>query len=407
MTNALPNTAGLQERAEKWLMPNYGLRDTALVRGKGARAWDADGREFLDFVSGIAVNNLGHCHPAVVQAIQRQAETLIHTSNGFLLQPQIDLAQLLCSQLAMGKAFFGNSGTEVTEGAIKLARLWGREGFTDTKYKLMVFTGSFHGRTYGAMSGTYSPKIRKGFEPFVPGFVFAEFNNLDDVDDKWDENICGVMVETVQGEGGVRPATAEFLQGLRQRCTQRQAALICDEVQCGMGRSGHRMAYQIANVEPDIVPLAKALGGGFPIGALLARGVFADIFTKGRHGTTFGGSPLACAAALAATRVIFDDQFLREVGVKGCALWGKLQEVASEFPNLCDHVRGVGLMQGLVMKVNAMDIPAIGRRHGLLINATAETVLRILPPLIVTDAELDEAQQKLTATLAEFQRNAA
>jgi len=404
LSTTLSRNQALSAKADKFLIPAYGSRDIAIVRGEGARAWDADGNEYLDFVSGIAVNNLGHCHPAVVDAIRQQAGLVIHTANGVLVEDQIELAELLCTDLGMDKAFFGNSGAEVTEGAIKLARLWSREKFSPDKYVIMVFKGSFHGRTYGAMSATWSPKVRAGYEPFVPGFVFAEFNDLADVDAKWNDCVGAVMLETVQGEGGVRPATPEFLKGLRERCTARGAAFICDEVQCGMGRSGKRMAYQHASVDPDIVPIAKALGGGFPIGAILARGEFATVFTKGRHGTTFGGSPLACAAALAATRVIFDEDFLANVGRMGCKLWGHLDQIKAAYPDLCDHIRGVGLMQGLVMKVNVMDLPKMARKHGLMINATADTVIRVLPPLTVTEAELAEAADKLHATLADLKQ---
>jgi len=392
----------LKERAERVLMPNYGSRDVTIVRGKGSWAWDADGNQYLDFVSGIAVNNLGHSHPAVVEAIERQAREVIHTSNGVLIEKQIELAELLCEATGMEKAMFANSGAEVTEAAIKLARLWSVEKFRPSRYKIMVFTGSFHGRTYGAMSATYSPKVRKGYEPFVPGFVFAEFNNLDDVKAKWDDDICAVMLETVQGEGGVRPATPEFLRGLRELCTERQAVFVCDEVQCGMGRTGKPMAYQHAGVEPDLVPLAKAIAGGVPLSGLLARGEFGAVFTKGRHGTTFGGGPLACAAGVAATKVLFDPAFLTEVGRKGCKMWGLLAAIAKDFPDHCDHVRGLGLMQGLVMKKNVMDFPVIARRHGLLVNATADTVLRILPACIVTDEELEEGARRLRAAIAEF-----
>lgn len=392
----------LKERAVKCLMPNYGVRDVALVRGEGSWAWDADGRQYLDFLSGIGVNNLGHCHPAIVEAIQAQAAELIHCSNAMMIKPQIELAELLVGDLGMSKAMFANSGAEVTEAAIKLARIWGREGFHGEKYHVMVFTGAFHGRTYGAMSATYSKKVREGFDPFVPGFIFADFNNIDDVDAKWSDNICAVMLETVQGEGGIRPADHDFLRALRQRCTDRKAALILDEVQCGMGRSGKRMAYQHAGVEADLVPIAKALGGGFPIGALLARGEFADVFTKGRHGTTFGGNPLACAAGLAATRILFDEEFLADVGRKGCKFWGHLEDIAKDFPDLCDHVRGVGLMQGLVLKRNALDLPAIARKHGLIINVTAEKVTRILPPLTASNEELDEGARRLRLALEEF-----
>lgn len=400
--HATPTSQLLREKAETFLMSNYGARDTALVRGRGVRAWDAEGREYLDFLSGIGVNNLGHCHPAVVEAIQRQAETLIHCSNGMLIEPQVELAELLAGELGMGKAMFANSGAEVTEAAIKLARLWGKEGFHEDKHQIMVFAGSFHGRTFGSMSATASAKVRKGFDPLVPGFVFAGFNDIDDVDAKWNDNICAVMIETVQGEGGVRPANPEFLRQLRRRCTDRRAALVCDEVQCGMGRSGRRMACQHAGIEPDIVPLAKALGGGVPIGALLARGEFADVFTKGRHGTTFGGNPLCCAAAVAATRVIFQEDFLGEVTRKAGRLRGMLEEMARDFPGLCDHVRGLGFMLGLVLRQSAMDVPPLARRRGLIINATAENVVRLLPPLIASDEDIDEAVAKLRATLEEL-----
>jgi predicted acetylornithine/succinylornithine family transaminase len=403
MTEEKTRGAILKERAEKVLMPNYGSRDVTLVRGEGSWAWDADGKRYLDFLSGIAVNNLGHCHPAVVEAIRNQASQLIHTSNAVMIESQIELAELLCGDLGMDAAMFANSGAEVTEAAIKLARVWSIEKFNrPSRHKIIVFNGSFHGRTYGAMSATYSPKVRKGFEPFVPGFVFAEFNNLDDVKAKWDEDICAVMLETIQGEGGVRPATAEFLQGLRQLCTEREAVFVCDEVQCGMGRSGKRMAYQWAGVEPDLIPIAKALGGGFPIASLLARGEFAQVFTKGRHGTTFGGGPLACAAALAATRVLFDDAFLSDVARKGCKLWGYLEQIAKEFPETCDHVRGAGLMQGLVLRKSAMDLPVLARRHGIMLNATAENVVRILPPLTVSDEELAEGAERIRRTIADY-----
>jgi predicted acetylornithine/succinylornithine family transaminase len=403
VTAAPALAAEMKAMADRFLMPNYGSRDVTLVRGKGSWAWDANGREYLDFLSGIAVNNLGHCHPAVVEAMQQQAGELIHCANGVLIESQVRLAELLCTQLGMDKAMFANSGAEVTEGAIKLARMWSVEKFNrPSRYQIMVFKGSFHGRTYGAMSATWSPKVRKGFEPFTPGFVFAEFNDIADVKRLWSDDICAVMLETIQGEGGVRPATPEFLQALRALCTERDAVFVCDEVQCGMGRSGKRMAYEWSGVQPDLVPIAKALGGGFPISALIARGEFADVFTKGRHGTTFGGGPVACTAALAASRILFDPTFLSEVSRKGCKLWGMLEQIVRDMPALCDHVRGMGLMQGLVLKKSAMDFPVTARKHGLLSNGTAETVVRILPALTVTDEELEEGVRRLRSALEEY-----
>lgn len=401
-TTELTLAADLRVRGEKFLMPNYGTREVALVRGKGCRAWDADGNEYLDFLSGIGVNNLGHCHPAVVEAIQQQAETLIHCTNGVLIQPQVDLAELLCTELGMDKAMFSNSGAEATEGAIKLVRYWSHKKYGGKRQKIMVFNGSFHGRTYGAMSATASKKVREGFEPLATGFVFANYNDIADVDAKWDDEICAVMLETVQGEGGVTPAEKDFLVALRERCTARGAALVCDEVQCGMARTGKRMAYQWAGVQPDVVPLAKALGGGFPIGALLARGEFADVFTKGSHGTTFGGSPLACAAALAATRVLFDEKLLEEVRRKGCRLWGGLEKIRAAHPTMIQKIRGLGMMQGLVLDREATSIVPIARRHGLIVNVTALNVVRLLPPLILSDDEMDEGLAKLSAAFDEF-----
>jgi predicted acetylornithine/succinylornithine family transaminase len=402
LSQTTTTTEHLRERANMFLIPCYGERTTAIVRGRGSRAWDAEGKEYLDFLSGIGVNNLGHCHPAVVAAVKHQAETLMHTSNGVLIEAQVELAELLCTDLKMGKAFFANTGAEVTEAAIKLARLWSLQKFGEGRHRMIVFHDGFHGRTYGAMSATSSGNVLHGFEPGVEGFRFCKFNDLEDVDKHWDDSICAVMLETVQGNGGVIPATAEFLQGLRERCTARNAALICDEVQCGVGRSGKRMAYQWAGVEPDIVPIAKALGGGIPIGAMLARGEFNDIFTKGRHGTTFGGNPLACAAALAACRIIFDDDFLREVGKLGCYLWEKLAEVAKEFPDHCEKVRGVGLMQALVLRGDAVPVVKKAMEKGLIVNATAGNCIRILPPLNTTRDEIDEAADKLRAAFRDI-----
>ncbi len=399
------NTEKLKESAAQHLMLNYGIRDTVLVRGEGSRAWDSDGKEYLDFLSGIAVNNLGHCHPAIVEAIKTQSEQLIHCANTFLIPTQVELGELLCKELNMDRALFANSGAEVTEGAIKLARLWAfnKFGQKSTKNKILVFENSFHGRTYGAMSATWSEKVRHGFTPLIEEFIFAEFNSESSVEEHWSDDICGVLLETVQGEGGVTPATPEFLKFLREKCDEAGIPLICDEVQCGMGRSGKRMAYELADIQPDILPIAKALGGGFPIGAILARGEFAEVFQRGNHGTTFGGNPLACAAALASTRIIFNDDFLQNVSEMGCYLWGVLEQVGKAHPDLYDHVRGVGLMQGMVMKKECLPLAVIGRKKGLLFNVTAGKVLRILPPLIVTKEEIDQAGELLDQSITEFE----
>ncbi|MBI5153680.1 acetylornithine/succinylornithine family transaminase [Candidatus Poribacteria bacterium] len=402
MLEVLTRNEELAARAARCLMPNYGERNLAIVRGKGCRCWDADGTGYLDFLGGIAVNNLGHNHPAVVRAIKKQAGELVHCSNAYLIERQIELAELLCNQTGLDKAFFCNSGAEATEGSIKLARLWSRNTRGPGKHTILCFEGSFHGRTYGAMSATWSKKVRTGFEPLAPGFVFAKLNDLASVDAVWDDTVCAVLVETIQGEGGVTPCEGDFLRGLRERCTARNALLIADEVQCGMGRSGRVMAYEHAGIEPDIVPIAKAVGGGLPLGGILARGHIAGHFSKGTHGSTFGGNPIACAAGAAACKVLFKPAFLKGVGKKGCKLWGVLEGIQRAYPDLVQGVRGAGLMLGLVLKVPGADLVTIGRRHGMLFNCTADTVLRFLPPLIVSDAEIAEAGEKLAATFAEF-----
>lgn len=394
-----PAAASLAERAKSVLMGNYGDRDLAIVRGRGARCWDQHGNEHLDFLAGIAVNNAGHCHPAVVEAIERQARELIHCSNAFLVEPQIELAERLVAKSGLAKAFFCNTGAEATEAAIKLARL--RTRGTPGKSTVLCFENSFHGRTYGAMSATWSRKVREGFEPLAPGFEFARFNDLEHAASKFDDSICAVLVETIQGEGGIHVATPEFLAGLRALCDKHDALLITDEIQCGIARSGKAFAYQHGGVSPDLVPIAKALGGGLPIGALLAAGHCADVLVKGSHGSTFGGNPVACAAGLAACDLLFDDAFLAEVGRKGCMMWGAFEELKNEFPEWIEGVRGLGLMQGLVLRASGMDFPAIGRRHGLLFNCTADRVLRFLPPLVIDDADIAEMAEKLRACFRE------
>lgn len=392
----------LAELADKYLMPNYGSRATAIVEGEGTWCRDAEGREYLDFLGGIAVNNVGHRHPAVVEAIRLQSEKLLHCSNAFLIEPQIRLAERLCRQTRLARALFANSGTEATEAGIKLARRWSENTHGPGHATVIAFRSSFHGRTYGAMSATWSPKVRKGFGPLVPGIRFADLNDLASVEAVWDDDVCAVLVETVQGEGGVIPCERDFLVGLRELCTERGALLISDEIQCGMGRTGYAMAYQSAEIEPDVLLIAKALGGGLPLGAVLAGPKVCDTLQPGSHGSTFGGNPVACAAGLAVCDIVFDADFLADVGRKGCAWWGILAAIQADFPELVEGIRGLGLMQGMVLKVAGADLPIIGRKHGLLFNCTADRVLRFLPPLTVTDEEMHEAGNRLRAAFEEF-----
>jgi len=392
----------LVQIASTAFMPNYGARSIVMERGAGARCWDAEGNEYLDFLGGIAVNNVGHCHPKVVEAIKAQAEKLIHCSNFFMVESQIRLAERLTREAGMAKAFFSNSGTEATEAAMKLARKWAIAAKGSHRTTILCFEGSFHGRTWGAMSATWSKKVREGFGPLVSGYRFARFNDLPIIDQVWDDTVCAVLVETVQGEGGINVATPEFLQGLRRRCTERGALLICDEIQCGMGRTGKPFAFQHAGVEADVMPFAKAVGGGLPLGGILAAAPFADVLTQGSHGTTFGGNPVACAAGLAASEIVFDPATLGSVEEKGAKFRAGLAAMKKDFPDLVEGVRGLGLMVGCVLTAPCADLVAIGRKHGLLFNCTADRVIRFLPPLTIGDAEVDEALAKFGAAMKEF-----
>ncbi len=407
ITSEVVSTAGarLKERASACLMNTYGDRDITIVRGEGAYAWDADGNRYIDFLAGIAVNNLGHCHPAIVETIKTQAAKLMHTSNIHLNEPSIELAEILCRETGMDKAFICNTGAETAETAIKLARLWSVRNHPRPKETVMVFTGGFHGRTYGALSATHNPKFREGFGALVPGFRFAEYNSLESVDANWDDSVCAVLYEPIQGNSGVATATKEFQQGLRQRCTDRGAAFIPDEVQCGMGRTGRSFAYMYAGVEPDILTIAKALGGGFPIGAVLGKGAFAEAFTKGSHGTTFGGNPLACAVAITVCKYLFDPKMHAEVSRLGDRLEGRLKGIMKNHPDLTDHIRGIGLMRGLVMRRECLSIPKIAARHGLLVTGAGNEVVRLIPPLILTDDQVDEGADRLSAAVDEFASN--
>lgn len=391
----------ISARADRVLMNTYGTRDVAIVRGEGAYVWDADGTRYLDFLAGIATNNLGHCHPAVVDAITTQARRVIHVSNIVLIEEQVELAEILLEETGLDRAFFSNSGTEATETALKLVRMAGNR-HTPGREKVMVFSGAFHGRTYGALSATHEPKYREGFGSLLPGIVFAEFENLADVDAKWDDSICGVMIEPIQGNSGVATASIDFLRGLRQRCTERGAALVLDEIQCGMGRSGRSFAYMHAGIEPDVLLLAKALGAGIPIGACLARAPWSEVFQKGVHGTTFGGNPLACAVGVVAARMLFDFELQEEVGRLGCRLWGHVLEIQKRMPDLIDHMRGKGLMLGMVLKRNALSFPKYARKHGLLLTGAGGNVVRLVPPLIVIADQIDDGAARIEAALAEF-----
>lgn len=392
-------TERIKESAKKYLMNTYGERAICLVRGQGARVWDSDGKEYLDFLSGISVNNLGHCHPSVVDAVKKQCETLIHCSNLYLIEPQVKLAGELVEHSFADKCFFANSGAEANEGAIKLARLYSQGKYGAGRFEIISMKQSFHGRTMATLSATGQEKVQKGFEPLLEGFVFAEFNNFDSVASLVSEKTCAVIVEPVQGEGGVIPAEKNFLDKLRSLCDEKDLVLIFDEVQCGLGRIGTNFAYETYDVIPDVLTLAKSLGGGIPIAALLARTPFSEVFTPGKHAHTFGGNPVACSAALAFTNALFREGLATRAAETGSYLTSSLSKLVDQF-DFVKGVRGKGLMIGLILDRPGKDIYERCLEKGLLLNCTCETVIRMLPPLIVTREECDQAVSILEQALS-------
>ena len=367
-----------------------------LVRGQGCKVWDADGMVYLDFTAGIAVQNVGHAHPKVVHAVNDQMATLNHCSNLFYTANQALLAQRLANLSTLeGKCFFCNSGAEANEALIKLARLWGHE---EGRYEIIAMRNSFHGRTLATCAATGQSKIQKGFDPLPVGFAFAEFNDLESVKALIGERTVAVILEPVQGEGGLVPATTEFMRGLRALCDEKNLLLLCDEVQCGMGRTGNWFAWQKHGIRPDAFSLAKALASGIPMGAIVASPKVADVFQPGRHASTFGGNPLACAAALATLDVIESENLLTRAREAGQLFRDGLAGFVEKYDQILD-VRGEGLMAGLVLDTPAKDVVTKCREMGLLCCTAGENVVRFLPPLTVKDDELEEALDMLDDAL--------
>jgi predicted acetylornithine/succinylornithine family transaminase len=366
-----------------------------LVRGHGCKVWDADGMVYLDFTAGIAVLPVGHSHPKVVKAVHEQMATLNHCSNLFYTANQALLAQRLSRLSLGGKCFFCNSGAEANEAAVKLARLWGHD---QGRFEVITMQNSFHGRTLAMLAATGQTKVQKGYDPLPLGFAYAEFNNLDAVRAQVNERTVAVMVEPVQGEGGVMPADKAFLQGLRKLCDEKGLLLLCDEIQCGLGRTGSWFAWQRYDVQPDAFTLAKGLASGVPMGALVAAPKLSDVFKKGSHGSTFGGNPLACAAALATIDIIEQEGLLKRAEEAGRLFREGLQPFVDKYEAIL-AVRGEGLMVGLVLEGPAKTVVDKCREMGLLCCAAGENVVRFLPPLTVKDDELEEALDILDEAL--------
>ena len=383
---------------KQYVMSTY-APGLVLLKGKGAKVWDADGKEYLDFLAGIAVLSVGHCHPRVVKAIKAQAAKLMHVSNLYYNENQPRLAQALATRSLNGKCFFCNSGAEANEGMIKLARLWGNP---QGKFEVVTMTNSFHGRTLATITATGQTKYQKGFEPLPAGFVYAEFNNLDSVRAAVNDKTAAILIEAVQGEGGIIPASPEFIRGVRALCDEKNLLMLCDEVQCGFGRTGRWFGFQAYDVQPDAFSLAKGLANGFPIGALVAGPKLADLFQPGHHASTFGGNPLACAAALATIETIEAEGLLDNATKMGGLFMSKLRKVAKKYPVIKD-VRGLGLMIGVVCDRPSKPLEVILREKGLISIATHDVVIRFLPPLNVKASQIRAAVKTFDAACAQWQ----
>lgn len=382
-------TQKMLEESKTYLMDTYRRFPIVIVKGRGVKVYDSHGKEYIDFVSGIAVNNLGHCHPKVVVALQKQAQRLIHISNLYHIEPQIRLAKILVEHSFADKVFFSNSGAEANEAAIKLARKYSKENFGNERYEIITTLGSFHGRTLATLSATGQEKFQKGFEPLLIGFRYVPFNDLDAVRNTITDRTCAVMVEPIQGESGVRISKEGYLKGLREICDEKKLILILDEVQTGMGRTGKLFAYEHYTIEPDIMTLAKALGGGVAIGATLSKEKFARAFVPGSHASTFGGNPIACAAANAAVEAILEDGFVLENSRRMGDYFKKGLERLKEDYSFINEVRGIGLLIGMELNTECSNIVTDCLERGFLINCTEGNVLRFMPPLIITEKEID------------------
>lgn len=391
------------DESSRYIMNTYGRFPVVLRKGRGMKVWSSDGKEYLDFVGGVAVNILGHCHPRVVIAIQKQAQRLIHVSNYYYIEPQIKLAKLLVENSFADKVFFCNSGAEAVEAAIKLARKYAKERINSRLFEIIAAKNSFHGRTLAAVTATGQERFHKGFEPLVPGFKHVAFNDIKALRRAVTENTCAVLLEPIQGEGGVRVPDQNYLKDVRELCDEQKLLLILDEVQTGMGRTGKLFAHEHFGITPDIMAIAKGLGGGVPIGAMLATDKVATGFQPGNHASTFGGNPLVCAAAVATIETLLEDGFvLDQCNRMSTYFVGKLEQLKSKFPKLVKGVRGKGLLLGMELSVECDSIVRACLEKGFLINCAAGNVLRFVPALIVQRRDIDLLIETLNGILSKL-----
>ncbi len=392
----------LCKRNDMVFIGNYARYPAAMVKGEGCRLTDSEGREYLDFLSGIAVCSLGHCHPAVTEAICTQAGKLVHVSNLYYTQPQTELGELLVANSFADRVFMANSGAEANEAAMKLARIASGPG----RYEIISLLGSFHGRTLATVAATGQPKFHEGFEPIPEGFVHAPFGDLDELEAMISEKTCAIMCEPLQGESGVRPLSVEYLKGIRELCDKHDLLLIFDEVQTGIGRTGTLFAYEQLGVTPDIMSLAKGLGNGLPIGAMLTREHIAKALVPGTHASTFGGNPVAAAAAVATLKIMLEEHFLSEVQEKSNYFRKKLRGLVQQFPKYAAGERGKGMLLALVLTEDGIEkgteIVSLMFEKGYLMNFAGNVALRFVPPLVVTRGEIDQLTSALTKVFEEL-----
>ncbi|WP_375230367.1 aspartate aminotransferase family protein [Roseobacter sp. S98] len=379
------------------ILPTYSRAPMSFVKGEGSWLVEADGRRFLDLGAGIAVNALGHANPALVDALTEQAGALWHTSNLYQIPKQQELADLLTEHTFADTVFFTNSGTESCELAVKMARKYWFDKGSPERTEIVTFSGSFHGRSSAGIAAAGSEKMTKGFGPLLPGFVHLEFGDHDALDAAITENTAAILIEPVQGEGGIRPVPDQCLKGLRDLCDEKGILLILDEVQCGVGRTGKLFAHEWAGIEPDIMMVAKGIGGGFPLGAVLATENAASGMTAGTHGSTYGGNPLGCAVGCAVMKVVADPEFLADVNRRAGLLRQKLEGLVASNPDVFEGVRGSGMMLGLLCRATNTDVVAAGYAEQVLTVPAADNVIRLLPPLNISDEELAEAVSRLDA----------
>ena len=383
---------------DKYVMNTYKRVPLCLEKAKGSIVWDVEGKRYLDFFPGWAVSGIGHCHPAVAAAVSRQVKKLVHVSNNYYSELQGFLAKKIIENSFPGKVFFANSGAEANEAAVKVARKYGHD---KGRYEIITMTQSFHGRTLAMITATGQDKVKKGFEPLLEGFRHVPFNDIEAVTAAINARTIGIMLEPIQCEGGINIPSVDYMKALRALCDEKDLVLIFDEVQTGMGRSGKMFAGEVFGVKPDVMTLAKSLGGGLPIGACAAYGKFQDVLTPGTHASTFGGSPIVCAASLAVFDAIKKDKLLANTNVMGLYLKKKLEGLKKKH-HFIKEIRAVGLIIGVELSIKGEDIYKECLREGLLINCTQDTVLRIMPPMTVSKAEIDNAVLVLDKVLAKF-----